>query len=94
MADGGLTVQIDDDLAADVKAAAEAMGVSVDFYVRKTLACRGRDWSNDPDPAIDEAIADEAAHTGDLVPAEDVVAWMRSWFTDREQPMPLPPSRR
>jgi len=93
MADGGLTVQIDEHLAADVKAAAEAMGVSVDFYVRKTLACRGRDWSNDPDPAIDEAIADEAWRTGNSVPLGEVVAWMRSWFTDSELPMPLPPSR-
>jgi len=36
--------------------------------------------------AIDAGIAD--ADAGNLVPHEDVVAWVKSWGTDDELPMP------
>jgi len=93
MADDGMTVRIDEVLATQVKAAAAAKGVPVEVYVEDALASYLRDgmaWDEDLDPAIDDAIGDEALRTGDTVPAEDVVAWMRSWFTPHELPKPAP----
>ncbi len=42
MADGALTVQVDGDLAEEVKAAAAAKGISFEAYVREAIieACR------------------------------------------------------
>ena len=97
MVDGSLTIQIDHPLAARLAVAAAARGVAIDTFVRNALAGQlelDEGWNHDPDPAIDEAIADEAERTGDLVPAGDVVDWMRSWFTPDELPMPTQPPRR
>jgi predicted transcriptional regulator len=41
---------------------------------------------------IDEARASAAA--GETVPWEEVEAWMESWFTDHELPMPTPKPKR
>jgi len=46
---------------------------------------RARRFS-DLDPAIDAAIADEALRAGDWAPLDDVVTWMRSWFTPDQWP--------
>jgi predicted transcriptional regulator len=40
--------------------------------------------------AVDRGLADQKA--GRVVPHEDVVAWIKSWNTDRELPMPKPRS--
>jgi predicted transcriptional regulator len=40
--------------------------------------------------AIEEGI--RAADAGELVPDEDVKAWVQSWGTPDELPMPVPPS--
>ncbi len=68
MADDGFTVRIDDDLADDIKAAAAAKGVPVEMFVRDALASHVLaeiEWSSDPDPAIDEQIAEETLRRGD-----------------------------
>ncbi len=102
MADGALTIEIDEALAERLASAAASKGVDVDRFVRDALASHLDStsstsiggWNDDPDPAIDEAIAQEAERTGDLVPANEVVAWMRSWFTPDELPIPAPASTR
>ena len=73
MADDGFTVRIDDDLAEDVKAAAAAKGVPVETFVRGALASHvfaEIEWSDDPDPAIDERIFQETMRRGDGIPWE------------------------
>lgn len=96
MDDGYITVRIDEDLAADVMAAAAACGLPVEAYVNNALndqlSPQFGQWV-DPDPTIDKAIIDDAFRTGNLVPADKVIAWMRSWFTDHELPEPIPDRR-
>jgi len=73
MADDGFTVRIDNDLAEDVKAAAAAKGIPVEMFVRDALASHvfaEIEWSDDPDPAIDERIAAETIRRGDGIPWE------------------------
>ncbi len=97
MADGALTIEIQEPLAERLASAAASQGVAVETFVRNALAShldRDPDWNDDPDPAIDEAIAEAAERTGDLVPAKEVAAWMRSWFKPDELPMPVSPARR
>jgi hypothetical protein len=89
MADGGLTVNIDETLAARIRAAAEAAGVSPDALVSEMVARQlfsdaDYDWDDDRDPAIDYQIAEAAARDGDLTPVGEVVSWMRSWFPSDE----------
>jgi predicted transcriptional regulator len=91
MADGGLTVQIDDDIADDVKAAALALGVPVDVYVRDAVAhrlLRDDQWSDDPDPRIDERIIEQALARGDTIPWSEVRPWVESWGKPDEAPPP------
>jgi predicted transcriptional regulator len=73
MADDAFTVQIDDDLAEDVKAAAAAKGVPIEMFVRDALASQVLaeiEWSDDPDPEIDRKIAEETMRRGDGIPWE------------------------
>jgi hypothetical protein len=73
VADDGFTVQIDDDLAEDVRAAAAAKGIPVEMFVRDALTSHvfaEVEWSMDPDPAIDERIAEETLRRGDGIPWE------------------------
>jgi hypothetical protein len=73
MADDGFTVRIDDELAGDVRAAAAAKGVPVEMFVRDVLADHlqaDMEWSDDPDPAIDERIARDTLRRGDGIPWE------------------------
>jgi hypothetical protein len=74
MADDGFTVQIDEDLAESVKTAAAAKGISVEMFVRDALAGQlfaEIEWSDDPDPAIDEKIAEETLRRGDGIPWDE-----------------------
>jgi predicted transcriptional regulator len=75
MADEGFSVRVDDDLAEDVRAAAAAKGVPVEMFVRDALASHvfaEIEWSDDPDPRIDDRIAEEAIRRGDTIPWETV----------------------
>jgi predicted transcriptional regulator len=97
MADGALAIEIDETLAERLASAASSKGVAVETFVRNALESHLDlyvAWNEDPDPAIDEVIAQQAERTGDLVPAREVVAWMRSWFTPHELPPPVPLSNR
>ena len=91
MADGELSVQIGGDLADEVKAAAAALGVPVDVYVRDALAHRvfsEIERSDDSDPRIDERIIDEALRRGDLIPWKEIRPWVQSWGGADELPPP------
>ena len=71
LADERFTVQIDDGLGKAVKAAVAADGVPAEVFVRTMLASHYRadvERSVDPDPAIDERIANETLRRGDGVP--------------------------
>jgi hypothetical protein len=73
MADDGFTVQIDNDLADEVRAAAAAKGIPVELFVRDAIAshlCAEIEWSDDPDPAIDDQIGRETLLRGDGIPWE------------------------
>jgi len=90
MADG-FTIQVDDDLAESVKAAAAAKGVPVQTFVRDALAHHlftEIEWSEDPDPAIDQQIVEHALRTGETIPWENLKPWVRSWGTADEAPPP------
>ncbi len=91
MADDGLTVKIDDDLAEDVKAAAAAKGIPVEMFVRDALAFHVSaefEWSDDPDPEIDMRIAEEAIRSGNTIAWTDVRSWIKSWGKPDELPPP------
>ncbi len=97
MADGTITVELDEDLAIQVKAAASAQGIPVSMFVRDALAFHVGDdtiLGDDPDPAIDEAIIEDALRTGETIPCEEIIAWMQSWFKPDELPMPGPSTKR
>lgn len=74
MADGGMTIQIDEALADRLRGEAKAAGMPVDDYVLDILASGppiiDRAWI-DPDPAIDRRIAEEALASGDYVSLEE-----------------------
>ena len=91
MADDGFSVQIDEELAEELRAAAAALGVSVDIYVRDALAHRLHadvDWSDDADPRIDERIIDAAVRRGATIPWEEIRPWVESWGKPDELPPP------
>lgn len=91
MADDGLNIQLDSDLAEDVKAAAAALGVPVEDFVRDAVAQRlfaELQWSDDPDPRIDERIVAEALRKGDTIPWSEIRPWIESWGKAGELPPP------
>ncbi len=91
MADDGLSIQLDEDLAQEVKAAAAALGVPVETYVRDAVARKlfaETEWSDDPDPRIDERIISEALLRGDTIPWSEIRPWVESWGKPDELPPP------
>jgi predicted transcriptional regulator len=98
MADGGMTVNIDEALAARVRAAAKAAGVSVETLVAEMLARQlfsygDYDWDADLNPQVDLEVAEAAERDGDFVPSDEAVRWMRSWFSTDETSPPVPRPR-
>jgi hypothetical protein len=85
MADG-FDLHLDPERAARLKAAADRLGLSVADYALAVLDQALIDppeaWT-DPDPAIDEAIADEVERTGDFIPWPEFQARLRR-FGGRE----------
>ena len=91
MADGGPKLEIDEDLAEGVRAAAAKKGIPVEMFIRDALAHHmfaEVEWSDDPDWSIDEQIAEEALRTGQTIPWEDVKVWLESWGKPDELPPP------
>ena len=91
MADGGLTLEIDEDLAESVRAAAAKKGIPVEMFVRDALAFHifaDVEWSDDPDWSIDLKILEEALRTGQTIPWEEIRPWLLSWGKPDELPPP------
>jgi hypothetical protein len=88
-----LTISIPGPLADEVRAAAQARGLSPEEYVRQQLA-----WDialgDDDDPALgveeDVAAYEDFERTGIGIPGEEVEAWLRSLTTDNPLPRPRP----
>lgn len=72
MADGDLTLKLDDETAQRLKDAAQAAGLSVDDYVRDLIR-EGLD-----DGSEDRRIADESERGGFFHSVEEAVAHFRS----------------
>lgn len=95
MADA-LTVSLTGPLADDVRAAAEARGMSPEEYVRLQLAAdlalADDEALFDADLDIEEDLAAVAEYERDgmAIPGEEILAWLRSIGTDNELPRPLP----
>lgn len=73
MADGGLTLQIDEALAERLKARAEAVGQSVEDFALRLLEEDAAIW-DEVDAICDATIAND-----DGIPLEDLEPWMRGW---------------
>jgi plasmid stability protein len=73
MADGGMTLTIDEALAERLKARAEAAGQSVEDFARRLLEEDAAIWDE-----VD-AICDATIANGDGVPLEELEPWMRGW---------------
>ena len=74
MADGGLTLEIDDALAERLRAIAEASGESVEDFAMQAL----RAAADDEDWAEDYARVAEYEATGRFIPAEQAMAEFRA----------------
>ena len=91
MADGGQTIELDEELAVSVRAAAVARGIPFELFVRDALEAHmfaETEWSEDTDWAIDEKLLEHAIRTGDTIPLEDIEPWLMSWGTPNELPPP------
>ena len=85
MADGGMTIQIDEPLATVLRAEAGAAGISVDDYVRDLLTSPAGGPFDDGgrDPAIDVRIAEAALATGAYVTLEEFEQRMKDFGKPR-----------
>uniref|UniRef100_B0SZ67 Transcriptional regulator, CopG family n=1 Tax=Caulobacter sp. (strain K31) TaxID=366602 RepID=B0SZ67_CAUSK len=95
MADGEITLKIDDALAERLQVVSASLGKSVDDYVRQLLdAYTGLDPRKQDDAYWDEIerICDETERDGGI-PLEDIERWMRSWGTKAKLPPPEPRAR-
>jgi predicted transcriptional regulator len=81
MADGELTLKLDDETARRLQEAADAAGQSVGDYVQDLI----RDGLGDDDWAEDVRIADESERTGDWRSVEEAMAHFRSELHARER---------
>jgi len=77
MADGGLTVELDSELADKVKVFAAATGANVETVVREALGAYVDDWSESL-----QRLA-EFDRTGESLDVETVLAEFRSAVADR-----------
>ncbi len=88
MADA-LTISIPSPLAEDVRAAAEARGMTAEDFVLQQIAFDIALGADDDDYAEDEAISADYDRTGMAIPGEEMAAWLKSIGTDRELPRPV-----
>jgi predicted transcriptional regulator len=82
-----LTIELDEDLAARLKAATEQSQTSVETFAAKAVARAVADveaW------AEDEAAYAEYERTGEAIPLGAVEDWVKSWGTANELPPPAP----
>lgn len=89
-----LTISIPAPLADEVRAAAEARGLTPEEYVRQQIAWDIALSDDDADPAFgveeDRAAFEDFERTGVGTPGDEVEAWLRSLTTDNPLPRPRP----
>ncbi len=89
-----LTISIPAPLADEVRAAAEARGLTPEEYVRQQIAWDIAIGDDDAEPAFsveeDLAAFEDYERTGMAIPGEEVEAWLRSLTTDNPLPRPRP----
>lgn len=89
-----LTITLPAPLADEVRAAAQARGLSPEDYVRQQIAfdvaLGGGEELDDEDIEQDLAAIADFERTGAGVPWEEVRAWMASWGAADELPRPQP----
>jgi predicted transcriptional regulator len=89
--DGGLKIELGEDLAADVRAAAAARAVAIAAFVRDALERQialEREGSDDPDPEVDLLIYRRAVETGETMSLDELSPWIDSWGKPDELPPP------
>jgi predicted transcriptional regulator len=88
-----VTITIPAELAARLKASAEAEGKDVDTYAIDALQVMSdEDWGYTDDDAYWRELrahSDEVRRDGGI-PLEDVKRWVASWDTENELPPPEP----
>lgn len=89
-----LTISLTGPLADEVRAAAEARGLTPEDYVRKQLAWDIALGGGDAEPSFgveeDRAAYEDFERTGMGIPGEEVDAWLKSLATDNPLPRPRP----
>jgi predicted transcriptional regulator len=80
-----VSIRLETELSDQVIAIAEAMDRPKSWVIEQAVRdfVAVREWQL---AAIDEGIRE--ADAGQLIPHEDVVAWVRSWGSPEELPMP------
>ena len=84
MADGDVTLRIDEALADRLRLAAEAAGQSLEAYARQALEA----FSNADDWDEVDRICDETIARGDGVPLDEVRPWLKGWGKPEGPPRP------
>jgi predicted transcriptional regulator len=82
-----IVIDIDEDLAASLEAAAKRSQTSIENFASKAVARAVLDveaW------AEEEAAYAEYERTGEAIPIAAVEEWVRSWGTEHELPPPVP----
>ena len=89
-----LTISLTGPLADEVRAAAEARGLTPEEYVRQQIAWDIALGDEDAESAIgveeDHAAFEDFERTGIGIPGEDIEVWLRSLTTDNPLPRPRP----
>jgi len=87
MAQTRVIIDLDEELAAGLEAAAKQAQTSVESFAAKAVARAIADveaW------AEDEAAYAEYERTGEAIPIAAIEQWVRSWGTESELPPPTP----
>lgn len=81
MADGSVSVvvELNEQRASEMRAEAVALGMSLEELVQLRVNYPSWYWSDDPDPAIDEQIADETLRRGDGISLEAFAERMKTF---------------
>ncbi len=89
-----LTISLTGPLADEVRAAAEARGLTPEDYVRQQIASDIALGDDDAATSFgveeDRAAFEDYERTGMGIPGEEVEAWLRSLTTDNPLPRPRP----